>query len=58
MQMLADNHRMEHWDPSGGVRERTEVGEGVCNPIGRTTLSTNPIPPELLRTKSPTKVYT
>jgi hypothetical protein len=23
------------------VRERTEGAEGVCNPIGRTTISTN-----------------
>jgi hypothetical protein len=27
--------------PSGGARERTEGAEGVCNPIGRTTISTN-----------------
>jgi hypothetical protein len=27
--------------PHGGVRERTEGAEGVCNPIGRTTISTN-----------------
>jgi hypothetical protein len=35
--------------------------EGVCNPIGRTTVSTNqtpPPPPELPGTKSPTKEYT
>jgi hypothetical protein len=24
--------------PNGGVRERTEGAEGVCSPIGRTTI--------------------
>jgi hypothetical protein len=28
-------------DPNGGVRGRNEGAEGVCNPIGRTTISTN-----------------
>jgi hypothetical protein len=41
--MLAANHWTEHGDPNGGVRERTEGAEGVCNPIGRTTISTNQI---------------
>jgi hypothetical protein len=27
-------------DSNGGVRKRTEGAEGVCNPIGRTTIST------------------
>jgi hypothetical protein len=27
--------------PNRGVRERTEGVEGVCNPTGRTTVSTN-----------------
>ena len=27
--------------PNGGVRERTEGAEGVCNPIEKTTISTN-----------------
>jgi hypothetical protein len=27
--------------PDGGVRRRTEGVEEVCNPIGRTTVSTN-----------------
>ena len=36
--MLAANHWTDHGVPSGGVRERTE---GICNPIGRTTISTN-----------------
>jgi hypothetical protein len=30
-----------HSDPNGGIRERTEGAEGVCNPIERTTISTN-----------------
>jgi hypothetical protein len=42
--MLADNHQKEHRDPSGGVRGRTEVAERVCNPIGRTPMSTNQTP--------------
>jgi hypothetical protein len=31
-------------DPIGGVRVRTEGPEGVCNPIGRTTILTNQTP--------------
>jgi hypothetical protein len=50
--MLAANHRTEHRNPNGGVRERTERAEGVCNPIGRTTIS------ELPGTNPPTKEYT
>lgn len=42
--MLAANHWIEHGDPNGGVRGRTEVAERVCNPIGRTTTSTNQTP--------------
>ena len=42
--MLAANHWTEHRVPNGGVRERTEGAEGVCNPIGRTTISTNQTP--------------
>jgi hypothetical protein len=41
--MLAANHGTEHSDPIGGIRERTEGAEGVCNPIGG-TISTNQIP--------------
>jgi hypothetical protein len=39
--MLPVIHWTEHGDPNGGVRERTDEAEGVCNPIGRTTISTN-----------------
>jgi hypothetical protein len=40
MQILTANHWTEPRDPSGRVRE-TEGAEGDCNPIGRTTISTN-----------------
>jgi hypothetical protein len=29
---------LEHRVPNGGVRERTEGAEEVCNPTGRTTI--------------------
>jgi len=38
---LASNHWNENGVPSGGVRERTEGTEGVCNTIERASLSTN-----------------
>jgi hypothetical protein len=41
MWVLAANHWTEHEDPNGGVKGRTEGAEGVCIPIGRTTISTN-----------------
>jgi len=41
MRMLAANHQTEHRNSNGGVRERTEGAEGVCNPIGKTIISTN-----------------
>jgi hypothetical protein len=44
MQMLAAKHRTENRDPNEGVGERTEGTEGVLNPIGRTTVSTNQTP--------------
>jgi hypothetical protein len=43
-QMLAANHWTELGVPNRGVRERTEGAEGVCNSIGRTTISTNQSP--------------
>lgn len=43
-QMLSASHWIENWDLNGGVSERTEVIEGMFNPIGRTTVSTNQIP--------------
>jgi hypothetical protein len=48
----------EHRVSNGVVRERTEGAEGVCNPIGRTTISTNETSLELPGTKLPTKAYT
>jgi hypothetical protein len=39
--MLATNHWTEHRDSNGGVSKRTVGAEGVFNPIGRTTISTN-----------------
>jgi hypothetical protein len=39
--MLAANHQTEHGDPSGGVRKRAGGAEGICNPMGRITTSTN-----------------
>jgi hypothetical protein len=40
IQMHIVNHQTEPGDPNGGIRERTEGAERVCNPIGR-TISTN-----------------
>jgi hypothetical protein len=31
----------KHWNPNGGVGGRTEGDEGVCKPMGGTTISTN-----------------
>jgi hypothetical protein len=39
--MLVVNHWTEHRVPNGGVREKIEGSEGVCNPPGRTTITTN-----------------
>jgi hypothetical protein len=39
---------MEHMAPNGGARENTQGAEGVCNPIGGTTIWTNQYPPELV----------
>jgi hypothetical protein len=39
--MLAANHWTKNRVPHEGGRERTEGVEGVCNPIGRTKISTN-----------------
>jgi hypothetical protein len=43
MQMLEAKPQTEYEDPNGGVRARTVGDEGVCNLIGRTTISTNQI---------------
>jgi hypothetical protein len=41
MQIFPANLRTGHWNPNGGLKGKTEEAEGVCNPIGRTTISTN-----------------
>jgi hypothetical protein len=45
-------------EPNGKIRAKTVGAEGICNLIGRTTISTNQTPPELPGTKPPTKEYT
>jgi hypothetical protein len=44
MLIYAARHWTEHGDLNGGARRRTEVGESICNPIGRTTIWTNQTP--------------
>jgi hypothetical protein len=39
---------MEHRAPNGGATESTQGAEGVCNPIGGTTIRTDQYPPELV----------
>jgi len=41
MQILTANHWTEPRDPGGRVSGRIEGAEQDCNPIGRTTISTN-----------------
>jgi hypothetical protein len=36
--MLTVSYWMEHRAPNEGTRESTQGAEGVCNPIGGTTL--------------------
>jgi hypothetical protein len=48
--MLSANHWTKHRVPNGRAGERTEGAEGVCNPVGRTIISTNQIPSELTGT--------
>jgi hypothetical protein len=43
MRTLAVNHWTERGNPSGGVRERIEGAQGVCNPV-RTIISINQAP--------------
>jgi len=43
---------------NGDVRTKTEGAEAVCNPIGRTKISTNQTPLKLPETKPPIKEYT
>jgi hypothetical protein len=39
--MLIVIYWMEHRAPNGGATESTQGAEGVCNPIGGTTIWTN-----------------
>jgi hypothetical protein len=39
---------MEHRAANGEARESTQGAEGVCNPIGGTTILTTQYPPELI----------
>jgi hypothetical protein len=55
---LTVNHWTEHGVSKGGIRERTDGAEGVWNPVGRTTISTNQTPPEHPGNKPPTKECT
>jgi hypothetical protein len=36
--MLTVIYRMEHRAPNGEARESTQGAEGVCNPVGGTTI--------------------
>jgi hypothetical protein len=58
--MLAANHWTEHGVPNIGLRETSEEVEGVCNPIGRTTISTKQTtpPPKFPGNKPSRKEYT
>jgi len=44
MQKYTGKHWTKHGDPSGEIRARTVVTEGVSTLIGKTTISTNNIP--------------
>jgi hypothetical protein len=46
--MLTVIYKMEHRVPNAEARESNQGAEGVCNPIGGTTIWTNPPPPELV----------
>jgi hypothetical protein len=41
LQILTANHQTETRDPDEKVKGKTEEVEGVCNPIGRATISNN-----------------
>jgi len=58
MRMVAANHWTEQEDSNGGVREKTEGAEEICNTIGITTITTNQIPAKLPGTKPTNKEYT
>jgi hypothetical protein len=45
IQMFAANHWTEHRTPMEDLGRKTKGTKGACNPIGRTTISTNQTPP-------------
>jgi hypothetical protein len=57
MQMYIAKHWNEYKDPNGEIRARTLGTEGVCNFIGRATISTSRTSPKLPGTKPPMKEY-
>jgi hypothetical protein len=46
--MLTVSCWMEYRAPNGGTRESIQGAEGVCNPLGGTTIWTNQYPLELV----------
>ena len=57
--MLTANHWIEHGVPNGGVRERTEGADAVCNSHRKNNNINHPDPsPKLPDTKPLTKEYT
>ena len=58
MQLFRANQWIEVGNQYGEVKGRTEGAEEDCNPIGRTTESTNLDPSELPGTKPKTKEHT
>jgi hypothetical protein len=58
MLVHASKHVLRAGNPNREVRARIKGAEGVCNPIGRTTISANQTPQSSPETKLSTKVYT
>jgi hypothetical protein len=58
MQIPTDKQWAEVGDPCERVRERIEGPQGDVNPMGRSTVSINLDPRELLETEPPTKEHT
>lgn len=57
MRILAANHWTKCGHHNGGDREKSEGAEGICDPIGMTTTSTNQTFSVLPGTKPPTNEY-
>lgn len=56
--MLVANHQIEHREPNGSVRGRTEGAKGEGHPTERTRVLTNPDPWKLPETELPTRQHT